>query len=561
MRIRNRKPAEKHNLKALGPADSGVENYSFYNKAHMDEDTSHFVPKDGWDFPIPKQGDLRPLTGFGLCEHLDGSIFDTSVEIKTSTLMEVSKLHGRNDIYDTEYVFAHRLKNETLTEMIDSIATIYKEEIYGLLRFRKSDATPADPLRLACFMAADGENLYGKYTKGKRKFLRFIDKHVYFNELDFYPSQHKYPVNMKAVEYEAKEMALGAEWRKKTTFVLKPQNGEAMKSKIAYLIQAHDHLDRIKSIVELLKSDKSLILIHVDGRSQELKDELIDWIEENQWTDIRVMEKSYTVTWGDFSMVLVELAGFFELLDWSDEWEYVSNISGDDLPLKTPEEMIDIFATYPVGTSLIGFHEDEENDFMDIQRRLNGYMHVRRKSLKNFHEFAGGIKPVKFRRVASGDAQKLKVVKTLESKHFGVISFPFKDWKLHKQHQWMSLHRSFIQYIRESPTAAYLMAVMEFTVIPDEHYFALLAANSRPFMNSFQTEALRKIVFSGWHPITWRSRSRRDKRFMMKARREKGLLFVRKVQLENEWHSSGLIRTVFPEKWPTLYKNHQPKQA
>ena len=535
-----------------------VEPYGFFHDDSREFNIAYMIPENGWDYVLPEPGHLKPLYGFSRCSHLDGSIFDMSVLIKTETLKKVAEFYQRDDHYDIEYIRASELSEEIIIELIDTIAWIYRDEIHGLLNFRRVKTVGDDPLRNACFMAADGENKWGRYVGEKRKFLRFVEKNLYFGDLDFYPQGESLPVNMDAVEFEAMEQAMGSQWRSDTAYTL-PDSGRR-GTKIAYFILGHKNFDRIRSIVELLVSDESLILIQIDSRKSDLKTKLESWIESSKFSArVRVMKQSFVVTWGAFTMVKAQIAGFFELMDWSDEWEYVSNISGDDLPLKTPKEMMNILSTFPAGTNHIQPHEDGDGDSADIQRRMvNGFAHVRKDDLDSLHEFASGIRPLKFRRVASGDAHKHAIVKTLQSQHFGSYVFPFLDWQLRKQHQWMTLHRKFIEYLRQSPTAAYVMAAMEFEFIADEHYFLSLITNIRAFSNTINPSAMRRIVFppSAAHPTTWSSRDPLHKQAIQEQRRSQEFFFSRKVRLEDEWHRGGLIRVAFPDKWEQFQGSH-----
>jgi hypothetical protein len=56
------------------------------------------------------------------------------------------------------------------------------------------------------------------------------------------------------------------------------------------------------------------------------------------------------------------------------------------------------------------------------------------------------------------------ILRVLDTKRFGKLSFPFSHWTLFKHHQWMILHRNWIYELQSSPTAMYLLAFMEFAV-------------------------------------------------------------------------------------------------
>lgn len=62
-------------------------------------------------------------------------------------------------------------------------------------------------------------------------------------------------------------------------------------------------------------------------------------------------------------------------------------------------------------------------------------------------------------------------------KYFSSTAFPFPGWTIVKHSQWMILHRSFVERLRQSPTAAYVAAFMEWCSIVDESYFGVVGLN------------------------------------------------------------------------------------
>lgn len=46
-----------------------------------------------------------------------------------------------------------------------------------------------------------------------------------------------------------------------------------------------------------------------------------------------------------------------------------------------------------------------------------------------------------------------EILKSIGHQNFGNLEFPFSHWRLYKQDQWTQLHRSFVKFLRDSPTA------------------------------------------------------------------------------------------------------------
>ena len=54
----------------------------------------------------------------------------------------------------------------------------------------------------------------------------------------------------------------------------------------------------------------------------------------------------------------------------------------------------------------------------------------------------------------------------------GVTNWPYPSWTAYKHHQWIMFTPEAIKFFRTDPRALTFLAFAEFTLIPDESYFA-----------------------------------------------------------------------------------------
>lgn len=249
---------------------------------------------------------------------------------------------------------------------------------------------------------------------------------------------------------------------------------ETKPHKLAYFLLVHKDFDQVVQLLSELVDRYTIVLIHVDAKNPVLKFRLNRFINEAatrqySYRRVRVMEKSFNGLWGHSSLVFAQLAGFFELLDMGEEWDYVVNLSGQDYPLRHNDVVYDELKKNYEDASLIEYWSS-----MDAKMRFRGWPVFRTTS-----DYAGEIFGI-FRNGVSTPTTSKKIAKAVGS-YSGRLWFPFNDWKLYKHHQWMILNRKHVQLMRTSPIAQYFLAYSEFTMIPDEGYFATLMMNNPLF--------------------------------------------------------------------------------
>lgn len=235
------------------------------------------------------------VNGFAFCDILDGSSFDTMIQIsafKGHTLAE---------------------ENPDMSEFINLIdGKAY--EIFEELMLKFHLAHQQEAKRISCYVAAEGSSSIAALTSSR--LLRQVNGQNYFK--DIIPSV----IPTSEVDTQKKHY------------------------KIAYLFMVHEKrgFQQLCTTLELLDDGDAIILIHVDARTQsnEFFGLIQTWIRKRK--DIRgdsaihLAKKRFSNIWGHISLVFTQLSGFWELLDIAD-WDYIINVSNYDYPLVSNNEM------------------------------------------------------------------------------------------------------------------------------------------------------------------------------------------------------------------------------
>lgn len=105
--------------------------------------------------------------------------------------------------------------------------------------------------------------------------------------------------------------------------------------KIAYLMQCHKSPQQINLLVDMLSGDNCDVYIHIDKKSKNLETDLINLPN----VFILGEEERVDVKWGQISQVDATLKLIEAVLKTGCEYDYVWLISGQDMPLKSHEQI------------------------------------------------------------------------------------------------------------------------------------------------------------------------------------------------------------------------------
>ena len=108
--------------------------------------------------------------------------------------------------------------------------------------------------------------------------------------------------------------------------------------KHAFLIMAHNNLEILQTLVSMLDDERNDIFLHIDLKSNMLANHPISTSKARLF----VLEHRVDVRWGNLSQIRTEYALLEEALKHG-SYEYYHILSGQDLPIKTQDEIHQFF--------------------------------------------------------------------------------------------------------------------------------------------------------------------------------------------------------------------------
>jgi hypothetical protein len=266
--------------------------------------------------------------------------------------------------------------------------------------------------------------------------------------------------------------------------------------------------ENLTLLVKKLNDNDAIIAIHVDAKAEILKKNVKSWITNID--NVHLCSKSYDGRWGHSSLLHMQMYGFFELLDIAN-WEYVINLSNYDWPTMSNQQIYSYLNT-----------AGNQGKTWVMSAPDNGQVPVR---LRSPH----------FRLLTTNGGLMDKGLTKFRAQNV----FPFRDFKAIKHHQWATLTREFVSFIRKDQLALNVLAYYEHTFVPDESYFGSIIENNTYFKSKNVNDNKRYHNFNGGpHPIwlTIESKSHLQSQVeenMVKLPFQPKYIFVRKVDAAN----------------------------
>ena len=246
---------------------------------------------------------------------------------------------------------------------------------------------------------------------------------------------------------------------------------------IVYLLFVHDHIENVALLIEAINDPSVFIYVHLDcAAAPEFRHEIERLTHQ---INMAIMPTSFAITWGHVSIVWSKIRAIFDLLDMPIDFDYMSNLSGADYPVKTATTMYKALERRPAGNWV--WYLDKE---WDSEWRYGNMFHCQGPWL---YDSPGRcdfqMEPKLGYREWRGIAQL----------------FPHR----YKSSQWKILHRNTIEWIRSSEAVKLLLMWAEHTWCPDEELFATILAAS-PFINRTYPDPKRLVWWRGGpHPHDW----------------------------------------------------------
>ncbi len=178
-----------------------------------------------------------------------------------------------------------------------------------------------------------------------------------------------------------------------------PQTNErhsGLQVRIAYFIMVHQRPEAFKTLLEKIYTRDQFYLIHIDRKaSAETTETIQDYVV--QYPNVYILE-SMNIVSGGFSMIQAELNAMEFLLNASKHWDYLINLSGEDLPLRS-QQIIRQFLTVNAGRNYIFYYDQKfyrpdtlqriQNHFTELTHRISSLIY-KRDFMKNVTPYIGG---------------------------------------------------------------------------------------------------------------------------------------------------------------------------
>ncbi|MGU3377647.1 beta-1,6-N-acetylglucosaminyltransferase [Chryseobacterium sp. M5A1_1a] len=166
--------------------------------------------------------------------------------------------------------------------------------------------------------------------------------------------------------------------------------------RIAYFIMVHQRPGAFKTLLEKIYTRDQFYLIHIDRKASAETTEVIqDYVI--QYPNVYILE-SMNIVSGGFSMIQAELNSIEFLLNASKKWDYLINLSGEDIPLRS-QDIIRQFLTVNARKNFIFYYDQKfyrpdtlrriQNHFTELTHRISSLIY-KRDFMKDVTPYIGG---------------------------------------------------------------------------------------------------------------------------------------------------------------------------
>ena len=232
--------------------------------------------------------------------------------------------------------------------------------------------------------------------------------------------------------------------------------------KHAYLIMAHNNFPLLLELITLLDHERHVIYLHIDKKVSDsdfalLKADYQEKKKELQLCSPLIFTDRISVHWGGYSQIACELL-LLKAAAGREHYAYYHLLSGSDLPIKSPEQILDFFDSrmkaVPEGTEFLAFDSPDVPGY--VRERISLY-HIFRE---NSHPLAEPMDSL-FTRI-----QRLLKVDRLKGTNLTV----------QKGANWFSITDAFARYTLSKED--WIARTFGCSVCADELFLQTLAANS-----------------------------------------------------------------------------------
>lgn len=272
-----------------------------------------------------------------------------------------------------------------------------------------------------------------------------------------------------------------------------------MEKKHAYLILAHKDDHTFYTLLKALDDERNDLFIHMDSKNKGYVAEKVE--ESIQFSHVYHTERT-KVAWGGYSVVNAELLLIKAAL--KGEYSYFHLLSGQDLPLKTQDEIHNFFDA------------NQGKEFVRFQEEIFKYY----GRVRYWHLFQERLGRASDHRILS----KLNTVFIKTQKLLGIRRN--KEIRFQKGTNWFSITESLAQYVIEQEK--WIKRVFAYTCCADEVFLQTIVHNSK-FRHTLYHKSYDNDMHAIMRLIDW---SRGEPYVFLSADRqellESDMLFARK---------------------------------
>ena len=151
-------------------------------------------------------------------------------------------------------------------------------------------------------------------------------------------------------------------------YILKALSENEDQFPIAYSINIYKDIEQFERLLRAIYRPQNYYCIHVDKKSPDVFHRAVEKIV-NCFTNVFVASNNVEVKWGEFSSLQSTLICMKELYGRSKLWKYLINLTGQEFPLRTNNELVEILKKLG-GKSMVYGTQPPKNRFSFIYTRL-----------------------------------------------------------------------------------------------------------------------------------------------------------------------------------------------
>lgn len=227
-----------------------------------------------------------------------------------------------------------------------------------------------------------------------------------------------------------------------------------MGKKHAMLIMAHNQLEILEKLIQMLDHERNDLYIHIDRKCGRIDEERFRRLCSRSQITFIPRKRLY---WGHSSLVECELALMQAALDSKQDYAYMHLLSGADLQIK-PTQVIHRF-----------FDEHPQQQFLSLRNVQTGLYGLRR-----YHFF------LPLRHYSKVLAKVLDKISAVIQKRLRVNRLRGTNFCLCKSQQWFSITADCAAYVLTQKD--FIRRLIRFTSCSDEMFLGTVIANS-PYKN------------------------------------------------------------------------------